>query len=166
MHIYTNIFLRFLGTQHAKAQYCPVATVYGTSFAWQQGNAVYGYSSTELDYCAAIYYDPATWGRFSEGNWATETPILLASAYTEGYADWVPADIYFSYIYPASNEYYNVDTVHYVKEYYQRYVCYGSCGYRWYDYWGYGFLSGNSSGPTYYGPGTIGYWSTRTSEMV
>jgi hypothetical protein len=155
-------FCLFLGVQQTQAQYCSYGVVYGTSFAWQSGDAVYGYSATELDYCAGAYYDPAVWGRFSEGNWATENPTMLAEGYTEGYADWIPAEIYFSYQYPVNNEYYNVDSTHYVLEYYQVYYCYWGCGYNWYDPWGWGFAEGGYyGGPTYYGYGGAGYWQTR-----
>lgn len=103
---------------------------------------------------------PLRGGRFSEGNWATENPTLLGESYTEGVGSWVRARIDYRYIYPATNEYYNVDTTHYVIEWYQQYNCFGgSCGYYWYDPRGFGFLPG-TGGPTYPVTGTVGYWTS------
>jgi len=100
----TLLFCLVLGAQSIHAQ-CSPGYAYMTSLTWQSGNQVFGYSSTELDYCAGLYYDPAVWGRFTEGNWATENPFLLGQGYTEGYADVTPAEVYFSYAYPLNNEY-------------------------------------------------------------
>lgn len=159
-------FCLLLAPQQAQAQYyCSYGIAYGTSYTWQSGTSVYGYSSTQLDYCAGLYYDPATWGRFSEGSWASENVRMLADVYTEGYADWVPAEIYFSYGYPRNNEYYNTDTRHYVLEYYQQYACFYGCGYYWYDPWGWGFAEGGYGGPSYYGYGGAGYWSMRRRRL-
>src|ERR1051326_4254951 len=123
------LFCLFLSAQKAQAQYCDYGVAYGTSAVWQSGTTVYFYSSTELDYCAGLYYDPATYGRYSEGNWATENVRLLGDAYTEGYADWEPAEIYASYSYPMDREYYNTDTSHYVLSYYEYYMCFSYCDY-------------------------------------
>ena len=161
------LFCLFLSAQKAQAQYyyCNYGVAYGTSAVWQSGTTVYFYSSTELDYCAGLYYDPATYGRYSEGNWATENVRLLGDAYTEGYADWVPAEIYASFAYPIDNEYYNTDTIHYVLEYYQQYYCFYYCGYYWYDPWGYGFAEGSYGGPSWYGYGGAGYWEVRRRRL-
>ncbi|MGI8669592.1 MAG: hypothetical protein ACR2J3_07030 [Aridibacter sp.] len=132
------IFCLFVGANQVQAQ-CASGTVYQTSLVWQEGNGVFGYSGTELDYCAGLYSNPAAWGRFTEGNYATETVRLIGEGYTEGYADWNPAQIFFSYQYPINNEYYNVDTTHYLIEYYQVYSCFYNCGYYWYDPWGLGY---------------------------
>lgn len=148
-------------SQQAQAQYCDYGIIYGASWTWQDSNTVYSYSGTALDYCAGLYYDPAVYGRFSEGNFATENVRLLAEGYTEGFADWIPAEIYFGYSAPRPYEYYNTDSIHYVLEYYQYYTCFASCGYYWYDPWGFGFLDGNGSGPNFYGYGNVGYWGVR-----
>jgi hypothetical protein len=159
-------FCLLLAPQQAQAQYyCSYGIAWGTSYTWQSGTSVYFYSSTELDYCAGLYYDPATWGRYSEGNWATENVRMLGEGYTEGYADWYPAEIYFSYSFPTHNQYYNTDTRHYVLEYYQQYYCFYSCGYYWYDPWGWGFSEGAGAGPNYYGYGGAGYWSVRRRRL-
>jgi hypothetical protein len=156
----------FAAPQQAQAQeYCSYGLAYGVSWTWQDNNAVYGYSATALDYCAGLYYDPAVYGRFSEGNFATENVRLLADAYTEGYADWIPAEIGFAYGAPRSFEYYNTDSIHYVLEYYQYYACFSNCGYFWYDPWGYGFAEGGYPGPNYYGYGGTGYWSVRRRRL-
>src|SRR5918993_4361886 len=98
----------FAAPQQAQAQSqgCPPGAALGISLAWQDNNAVYGYSATFLDYGAGLCYDPAVYGRFSEGNFATENVRLLADAYTEGYADWIPAEILFWYTAPRDFEYY------------------------------------------------------------
>lgn len=160
------LFCLCLSAREARAQYyCSYGVAYGTSAVWQSGSTVYFYSSTELDYCAGLYYDPATYGRYSEGYWPSENVRLLGSAYTEGYADWVPAEIYASYGYPVNNQYYNTDTIHYVLEYYQQYACFYSCGYYWYDPWGYGFAEGSYGGPNWFGYGGAGYWSVRRRRL-
>lgn len=154
-----------LTAQKAQAQYyCSYGVAYGVSAVWQSGTTVYFYSSTELDYCAGLYYDPATWGRYSEGNWASENVRMLGEGYTEGYSDWVPAEIYASYGAPINNQYYNTDTRHYVLEYYQQYYCFYYCGYYWYDPWGYGFSEGYG-GPSWYGYGGAGYWEVRRRRL-
>lgn len=153
----------FAAPQQAQAQYCSYGIAYGASWTWQDNNAVYGYSATALDYCAGLYYDPAVYGRFSEGNFATENVRLLADAYTEGYADWIPAEILFGYGAPRNFEYYNTDSIHYVLEYYQYYACFTYCGNYWYDPWGWGFAEGG--GPNYYGYGGAGYWSVRRRRL-
>jgi hypothetical protein len=153
----------FAAPQQAQAQYCSYGIAYGASWTWQDNNAVYGYSATALDYCAGLYYDPAVYGRFSEGNFATENVRLLADAYTEGYADWIPAEILFGYGAPRNFEYYNTDSIHYVLEYYQYYACFSYCGNYWYDPWGWGFAEGG--GPNYYGYGGAGYWSVRRRRL-
>lgn len=166
--ILTLAFFGLLLTpQQAQAQYyCSYGVAYGTSYTWQSGSSVYFYSSTELDYCAGLYYDPATWGRYSEGSWASENVRMLGEGYTEGYADWVPAEIAFNYGYPYHNQYYNTDTRHYVLEYYQQYYCFYSCGYYWYDPWGWGFAEGGGyGGPNYYGYGGAAYWEVRRRRL-
>jgi hypothetical protein len=154
----------FMAAEKSQAQYCSYGVAYGVSAVWQSGTTVYFYSSTELDYCAGLYYDPATYGRFTEGNFATENVRLLGDGYTEGYADWIPAEIYTNYSFPINHEYYNTDTIHYVLEYYQYYTCFASCGYYWYDPWGYGFSEG-IGGPGFYGYGGAGYWSVRRRRL-
>jgi ribosomal protein L24E len=160
------LFCLVLAPQQAQAQYCSYGVAYGSSWTWQSGSSVYFYSSTELDYCAGLYYDPATWGRYSEGNWATESVRMLGEGYTEGYADWIPAVIEASYAYPYHNQYYNTDTRHYVLEYYQQYYCFAYCGYYWYDPWGWGFAEGGGyGGPSFYGYGGAGYWQVRRRRL-
>jgi len=160
-------FCLVLAPRETQAQYyCSYGVAYGTSYTWQSGSSVYFYSSTQLDYCAGLYYDPATYGRYSEGNWNTENVRMLAEGYTEGYADWLPAEIYYSYSSPRNNEYYNTDTRHYVLEYYQQYACFYSCGYYWYDPWGWGFAEGGGiGGPSFYGYGGAGYWQVRRRRL-
>lgn len=153
-----SLFLAAAAAPTEASAQCLTGTVYVTSFAWQSSAEVYGYSSTELDYCAGFYYDPATWGRFSEGNWATEAPRMLSTQYTEGSSDYIPADIYYSYGYPVNGQYYNVDTQHYIIAYYQVYVEYwGGGGYYWYDPWMLGFIGDPGWGWGFEGPGLYGY---------
>jgi hypothetical protein len=114
----------FLSAQKSQAQYCSYGIAYGISAVWQADHSVYFYSSTELDYCAGLYYDPATYGRYTEGNFATENVRLLADGYTEGYSYVYPAVIFVGYDFPINFEYYNTDTIHYVIEYYQVYTCF------------------------------------------
>lgn len=159
-----TILCLFLSAQKSQAQYCSYGIAYGISAVWQSGTTVYFYSATDLDYCAGLYYDPATYGLYTEGNWATENVRVLGEAYTEGFSDWIPAEIYASYGFPINNEYYNTDTTHYVLEYYQVWACFYGCGYYWYDPWGYGFSEG-VSGPNFYGYGGIGYWSVRRRRL-
>lgn len=52
----------FMAAEKSQAQYCGYGVAYGVSAVWQSGSTVYFYSSTELDYCAGLYYDPATYG--------------------------------------------------------------------------------------------------------
>ncbi|HSL55332.1 MAG TPA: DUF4214 domain-containing protein [Pyrinomonadaceae bacterium] len=151
----------FASPQKAHAQ-CSYGVAYGVSWTWQDNNAVYGYSATALDYCAGLYYDPAVYGRFSEGNFATENVRLLAEGYSEGYADWIPAEVLFGYGSPIGFQYYNTDSIHYVLEYYQYYACFSYCGYYWYDPWGFGFAS---PGPTFSGGGGINYWAVRRRRL-
>lgn len=153
----------FASPQKAQAQYCSYGVAYGASWTWQDDNAVYGYSATALDYCAGLYYDPAVYGRFTEGNFATENVRLLAEGYTEGYADWIPAEVLFSYGSPIGFQYYNTDSIHYVLEYYQYYACFSYCGYYWYDPWGFGFT--NEAGPNFSGSGGISYWAVRRRRL-
>jgi len=153
----------FASPQRAQAQYCSYGVAYGASWTWQDNNAVYGYSATALDYCAGLYYDPAVYGRFSEGNFATENVRLLAEGYTEGYADWIPAEVLFSYGSPIGFQYYNTDSIHYVLEYYQYYACFSYCGYYWYDPWGFGFTSGE--GPNFSGSGGVSYWAVQRRRL-
>ena len=159
-----TILCLFLSAQKSQAQYCSYGIAYGISAVWQSGNAVFFYSATQLDYCAGLYYDPATYGRFSEGNFATENVRLLADGYTEGYSYVIPAEIFAGYGAPINLEFYNTDTIHYVLEYYQVYACFFSCGYHWYDPWGYGFSEG-MGGPNWYGYGGIGYWNVRRRRL-
>lgn len=143
-----------------QAQACSYAVVYGASWTWQSGSSVHFYSGTDLDYCAGLYYDPATYGRYSESS-PTAGTRLLGDGYTEGYSDWLPAEIEASFGYPYHDRVYHTDTNHYVLEYYQYYGCFSSCGYYWYDPWGYGYAEGSYGGPNYYGYGGAGYWSMR-----
>lgn len=159
-----TILCLFLSAQKSQAQYCGYGIAWGVSAVWQSGTTVYFYSATDLDYCAGLYYDPATYGLYTEGNWATENVRVLGQAYTEGYSDWVPAEIYASYSFPINQQYYNTDTTHYVLEYYQIWACFYSCGYYWYDPWGYGFSEG-AAGPNFYGYGGVGYWSVRRRRL-
>src|SRR5215213_12670 len=153
----------FASPQRAQAQYCSYGVAYGVSWTWQDNSAVYGYSATSLDYCAGLYYDPAVYGRFSEGNFATENVRLLAEGYSEGYADWIPAEVLFGYGSPIGFQYYNTDSIHYVLEYYQYYACFSYCGYYWYDPWGFGFTSG--AGPNFSGSGGLSYWAVRRRRL-
>lgn len=158
------ILCLFFSAQKSQAQYCSYGIAYGISAVWQSGNSVFFYSATELDYCAGLYYDPATYGRFTEGNFATENVRLLADGYTEGYSYVIPAEIFAGYGAPINFQYYNTDTIHYVLEYYQVYTCFFSCGYYWWDPWGYGFSEG-VGGPNWFGYGGTGYWNVRRRRL-
>ena len=50
--IFCSLFL--VSTIFAQCQ----GNVYTTSLTWQTANSVQSFTSTELDYCAGIYYDP------------------------------------------------------------------------------------------------------------
>lgn len=97
---------------------CYYANIYVSSLTWHDGQYVYGYAYTEMDYCAGLYYDPAVYSRFVEGNYQQENTRLLAQGYAEGYADSHPAAVHFRYAHPIGNEYYNTDSIHYVLDAY------------------------------------------------
>ena len=62
---------------------------YITSFTWQTANTVQGFTSTELDYCAGLYYDPAVSGSLTEV--AGTGTAVLGQSYTQGSAHYAPA---------------------------------------------------------------------------
>lgn len=89
---------------------CSVSYVYTSTWAYQSGNFVYGYAITELDYCAAPYFDPTVRGRMFEGGVSQDK--LVAEAYDEGYADWEAARVYVEYVYPKPDEIYETYSNH------------------------------------------------------
>ncbi|MCP9494727.1 MAG: RICIN domain-containing protein [Pyrinomonadaceae bacterium MAG19_C2-C3] len=97
---------------------CYRGYISGSSLVWHDGRYVYGYAYSEMDYCGGLYYDPAIYSRFVEGNYQSENTRLLAQGYASGYADTNPAAVHFSYAYPIGNEYYNTDSIHYAIDAY------------------------------------------------
>lgn len=132
--------------QQARAQYA-----YGTSAIGYDDTTkeVFGYSSTELDYYAAYYYDPYVEGfMYDQYN-----SSAIDSGYNRGFAYYWPAEVG-TYHWPAQpNTEYDVISDHYVIaawstsvqicDYYYFSGCWADY---WYDAWGYGFLGGG-----YYG---------------
>jgi hypothetical protein len=128
--------------------------VYLTSLTWQTANSVQSYSSTELDYCAGLYYDPAVSGNLTEG-YGTGS-ALIGQGYTQGYADSIPARLDFGYAAPINNLSYTTNGDHYVIAYYLVYVPYWN-DYYWYDPWNLGF--GEIGGGYEIAPDYFGYFS-------
>lgn len=153
---FTFIILSLFLTTKISAQ-C-IGTIYDTSFTWQTSTSVHGYSSTDIDYCAGLYYDPAAAGIFTE-SYSTFYAVL-GNGYSQGYADWTPAEIFYSYYSPVENVNYTTVTDHYVIAYYQVYVEYWGGGWYWYDPFQLGFseMGGGYEGPGYYGFGYATYW--------
>ena len=132
--------------------------VFTISLSWKTEKSVHGFTSTELDYCAGLYYDPANKGIFEE-NYGTGT-ALLGTAYTQGYADSVPAELSFDSYAPISNGIYTTIGNHYVIAYYQVYVPV-FYDYYWYDPFGLGFEEIGGGDPLY-APDEYGYWGYAT----
>ncbi len=128
--------------------------VYITSLSWQSANSVHGFTSTEVDFCAGLYYDPANYGSFIE-TYGTGTAIL-GTGYTQGFADSIPAELNFDSFAPVSNGAYTTSGNHYVIAYYQVYIPV-YFGYYWYDPFGLGFSEIGGGDPFYY-PDEYGYW--------
>jgi Domain of unknown function (DUF4214) len=136
-----------------KAQaFCYGGTAYGSSYVLfdDQTQTVYGYSATELDYCAGLYYDPYVEGYLYQGNSAVDAGSSL------GYADYYAAEVYTaSAAQPVTQ--YTVLSDHYVVAYYSYY----GCTYCFYDPFGYnGFAPGGDYGGWYdfYGGFAGGYY--------
>lgn len=157
--VITLIFCGLFFASDASAQ-C-FGTAYITSLTWETATAVHGYSSTELDYCAGTYYDPALWASFTENQGAGYA--LLGDGYTEGIADWIPAEIYFDYANPVNGLSYTTNGSHYLIAYYQVFVPVLG-GYYWYDPLQLGFSDGFSDPfvlDDYYGGYTyVSYWES------
>lgn len=128
--------------------------VYITSLTWQTANSVQSYSSTELDYCSGLYYDPVVSGSLIEGY--GNGYAVLGQGYTQGFADSVPARLDFGYAAPINNLSYATNGDHYVIAYYQVYVPFWN-DYYWYDPWSLGFSGDPGWG--FYAPDYFGYWS-------
>ncbi len=71
---------------------------------------VYGYAASELDYCAALYYDPTVMGRLFEGGLNRDK--LVGTAYDEGSGNWDAAKVYVEYLYPKPDEIYETYSSH------------------------------------------------------
>jgi hypothetical protein len=129
---------------------------YTVSDVWDVGGTVYGYSATELSYCAGLYHDPVVSGVF------LENATLLGTGYVEGYADFNPAIIYFAYNYPVAGQTYTEFADHYLIAYYQVYVPMYN-GWYWYDPWQLGFMEigGGYEAPSIYGFGYAYYWQSQ-----
>lgn len=155
--LFSLVFCALFFTSNTFAQ-CQ-GNVYTTSLSLQSGNSVQGFTSTELDYCAGLYYDPANSGTFTEG-YGTGNAILR-TGYTEGYGDSVPAELNFISLAPISNATYTTSGNHFVIAYYQVYVPV-YYGYYWYDPFGFGFESGGGTEQPYYSPDDYGWWGYAT----
>lgn len=135
-----------LAPRQAQAQYA-----YGISdiASSQQSRQVYGYSATWLDYYAGYYYDPAVQG---ELYWQHNNEVPLSQGYTEGYADWIPAEVWTvtSQYQPVTT--YSVYSNHFVRAYYYYSSCSGFMGGCYSDPYGFSFFSGGTYGgyPSYY----------------
>lgn len=104
---------------------------------------VYGYSSTYLDYRAALYYDPATGGElYRQDN--NETP--LARGYTEGISNAVPAEVWTGTALYRPVTKYTTNTNHFLRAYYYYSVCSGFLSGCYADPYGYSFLPGGRGG--------------------
>lgn len=147
--IFTVLFAAlccFILPQQVKAQECGGGTAYGSSYALfdDQTQTVYGYSATELDYCAGLYYDPYVEGYLYEGN----VPIVAGA--NLGYAYVYAAEVDTSAAARPSTQY-TVLSDHYVVAYYYYYDNYN---YNFYDPFGYNsFLQGGDYG------GWNNFWS-------
>lgn len=66
LSIFAILFCGLFFASSASAQ-C-FGTAYLTSLTWATDDSVHGFSSTELDYCAGQFYDPALWADFTENS--------------------------------------------------------------------------------------------------
>lgn len=135
--------LVLLAPRDTKAQYAYGVSDIASSRVSRQ---VYGYSATWLDYYAGYYYDPAVQG---ELYWQHNNEVPLSKGYTEGYADWIPAEVWTvtSVYQPVTN--YTVYSNHFVRAYYYYSTCssYGFAGGCYSDPYGFSsFLPGGGSG--------------------
>lgn len=129
-----------LAPQQAQAQYA-----YGISdiASSRQSRQVYGYSATWLDYYAGYYYDPAVQG---ELYWQHNNEVPLSQGYTEGYADWIPAEVW-----TATSQYsplttYTVYSNHFVRAYYYYSTCSGFLSGCYSDPYGFSYFAGGGYG--------------------
>ncbi|MCB1024718.1 MAG: hypothetical protein KDB79_10030 [Acidobacteria bacterium] len=159
--VLTILLFSFLGLVETANAQCE-GHVYITSLSLQSENSVQGFTSTELDYCAGLYYDPANNGSFVE-NYGSGSAILR-TGYTQGYGDSVPAELNFFSLAPVNNGSYTTNGNHYVVAYYQVYVPV-YYGYYWYDPFGFGFSEGAGGSDVYYSPDDYGYWGYATYWM-
>jgi len=132
--------LCLLAPKQTQAQYA-----YGISdiASSRQARQVYGYSGTWLDYYAGYYYDPAVQG---ELYWQFDNEVPLSEGYTEGYADWIPAEVW-----TATSQYrpvttYSVYSNHFVRAYYYYSSCSGFMGGCYSDPYGFSFFNGGGYG--------------------
>lgn len=137
--------------QQAQAQ-----AAYGISAVGYDSSArrVYGYSATYLDYYAGYYYDPAVQG---ELYWMYNNEVPLDSGYSEGFADWIPAEVWTqtgSYL-PKTT--YSVYSNHFVRAYYYYSYCSGFSAGCYSDPFGFGNYFGNPGGGGSYGWPGFGY---------
>jgi hypothetical protein len=151
----------FAWPQQAQAQYCDWGTAYGTSIVTYDDSThgVYGYSSTELDYCAGLYYDPYVEGYLYEGHLTEFLGDAVDADYGDGYADIYPAEAYTAVAAKPQTRYLQ-KSYHYVIAYYNEYGCFSEgCGTYWYDPWGYYFSDGGyGGGYNFYGYYDPGYY--------
>jgi hypothetical protein len=118
----------------------------------QQSREVYGYSGTWLDYYAGYYYDPAVQG---ELYWQFNNELPLSKGYTEGYADWIPAEVWTLTAQYRPVTRYTVYSNHFVRAYYYYSACYGFAAGCYSDPYGFSFFSDGGYGGypgSYYNP--------------
>src|SRR5258708_38322627 len=101
-----------LSAHHAKA-----GQVWGESIVGYDSNSreIFGYSATWLDYDAGYYYDPSVQGFLF---WQFDNEVPLDSGVADGYADFIPAEVWlYSSLYrPATT--YETYSNHFVIAYY------------------------------------------------
>jgi hypothetical protein len=128
----------------------------------QTSNSVHGYTTTYLDYCAGLYYDPEVLGSFAET--LPGGPAIIGEGFSQGYNDTRPAELQFDYRAPLKSAPYTVGGNHFLTAYYQVWVEVWTPGYYWYDPFQFGFAGiGDGyeiySAPDYYGYFTyVSYW--------
>lgn len=128
--------------ERAQAQYAYGVSDIASSRTFRR---VYGYSATWLDYYAGYYYDPAVQG---ELYWQYSNEVPLSQGYTEGYADWIPAEVWTVTAQYRPVTTYTVYSNHFVRAYYYYSTCssYGFAGGCYSDPYGFSSFAGGTYG--------------------
>ncbi len=105
---------------------------------------IFGYSATYLDYGTGFYYDPAVKG---ELYWQFDNEVPLDQGYSQGFSDWIPAQVWTYSLFYRPRTRYEVYSAHYVIAYYYYGYCSGFTSGCYSDPYLYsGFLGGNYGG--------------------